>query len=90
MIKTQNEMEKNNLMNKINQDINIHSARRNEQVQKVQMKAHNEWQKVETVKMRNSPNKENNTNQAMNTGHTNKTQAMNLNEDMEMANEEMN
>ncbi len=30
MIKTQNEIEKNNLMNKINQDINIHANRRNE------------------------------------------------------------
>jgi hypothetical protein len=74
-------------LNKINQDINIHAARRNEQVQKVQMKAHNEWQKVETVKMRNSPNKENNTNQSMD---TNNTQAMSMNEDIDMANEDMN
>jgi len=77
-------------MNKINQDINIHATRRNEQVQKVQMKAHNEWQKVETVKMRNSPNKENNTHQSMGTNYTNNTQAMSMNEDIDMANEDMN
>ena len=58
MAKSKNEQEKNQLMNKINQDIDMHSERRKEQMQKVQMKAMQDLQKVEIVK-KNSPNKEN-------------------------------
>ena len=57
MVKEKTEKEKSMLMDKISSDINVHEARRMEQVQKVQMKAQNEWQKVEKAK--SSPNKEN-------------------------------
>ena len=52
-------MNKNMLLEKISNEISTHEMKRMEQLKKVQMKATSDIQKVEQVKMRNSPNKEN-------------------------------